>query len=195
MEIDQRQKDVCPPGEAGQSGQDEHILLGHGGPPRAVSITLQPTSGGARFNRASNILQRGEHFFSIPCGRPSRRPLSFGVGGFLLFRHPQLQPSPDEFLAFCVPRRPGFGSSAAFCACSSLSRSVGNIAQVPGMIAQAHSSVTRTIMKAIRPRRGQLQQRALYEWTSWGPHGNAAAISETWQQRAKDRNCPFRSML
>jgi len=29
------------------------------GSPRAVSITLQPTSGGARFNRASNILQRG----------------------------------------------------------------------------------------------------------------------------------------
>jgi hypothetical protein len=30
MEIDQRQKDVCPPGEAGQSGQEEHILVGHG---------------------------------------------------------------------------------------------------------------------------------------------------------------------
>ena len=29
------------------------------GSPRAVSITLQPTSGRARFNRASNILQRG----------------------------------------------------------------------------------------------------------------------------------------
>src|ERR1700745_2186680 len=32
------------------------------GSPRAVSITLQPTSGGARFNRASNILQRGTFF-------------------------------------------------------------------------------------------------------------------------------------
>jgi hypothetical protein len=30
MEIDQRQKDVCPPGEAGQSGQEELILAGHG---------------------------------------------------------------------------------------------------------------------------------------------------------------------
>jgi hypothetical protein len=29
------------------------------GSPRAVSITPQPRSGGARFNRASNILQRG----------------------------------------------------------------------------------------------------------------------------------------
>jgi hypothetical protein len=30
MEIDQRQKDVCPPGKAGQSGQDDHILVAHG---------------------------------------------------------------------------------------------------------------------------------------------------------------------
>jgi hypothetical protein len=30
MEIDQGQKDVRPPGEAGQCGQDGHILLGHG---------------------------------------------------------------------------------------------------------------------------------------------------------------------
>jgi hypothetical protein len=30
MEIDQRQKDVCPPGEAGQSGHDGHILVAHG---------------------------------------------------------------------------------------------------------------------------------------------------------------------
>jgi hypothetical protein len=30
MEIDQRQKDVCPPGDAGQSGQKEHIPVGHG---------------------------------------------------------------------------------------------------------------------------------------------------------------------
>src|SRR6516165_3830876 len=29
-EIDQRQKNVCPPGEPGQSGQDEHILVAHG---------------------------------------------------------------------------------------------------------------------------------------------------------------------
>jgi hypothetical protein len=28
-EPDQRQKDVCPPGEAGQSGHDEHILVAH----------------------------------------------------------------------------------------------------------------------------------------------------------------------
>jgi len=62
MEIDQRQKDVCPPGQAGQSGKDAHILVAHGESPRAVSITLQPTSGGARFNRASNILQRGNIF-------------------------------------------------------------------------------------------------------------------------------------
>jgi hypothetical protein len=61
MKIDQGQKDVCPPGEAGQSGQNDHIFLAHGSP-RAVSITLQPTSGGARFNRASNILQRGNIF-------------------------------------------------------------------------------------------------------------------------------------
>jgi hypothetical protein len=62
IEIDQRQKDVCPPGEAGQSGQDDHILVAHGDLPEAVSITLQPTSGSARFNRASNILQRGNIF-------------------------------------------------------------------------------------------------------------------------------------
>lgn len=30
IEIDQRQKDVCPPCEAAQSGQDEHILVSHG---------------------------------------------------------------------------------------------------------------------------------------------------------------------
>ena len=62
MEIDQRQKDVCPPGQTGQSRKDGHILVAHGESPRAVSITLQPTSGGARFNRASNILQRGNIF-------------------------------------------------------------------------------------------------------------------------------------
>jgi hypothetical protein len=30
MEIDQRQKDVCPPGQSGQSGQEGHILVAHG---------------------------------------------------------------------------------------------------------------------------------------------------------------------
>jgi len=30
MEIDQRQKYVCPPSEAGQCGQDDHILVAHG---------------------------------------------------------------------------------------------------------------------------------------------------------------------
>ena len=59
-EIDQRQKNVCPPGEPGQSGQDEHILVAHGDLREQFRLpTLQPTSGRARFNRASNILQRG----------------------------------------------------------------------------------------------------------------------------------------
>jgi hypothetical protein len=45
------------------------------------------------------------------------------------------------------------------------------------------------------PPRASYSNERVYEWTSWEPHGNAAAISETWQQRAKDRNCPFKSML
>jgi hypothetical protein len=63
-----------------QSGKDDHILVAHGESPRAVSITLQPTSGGARFNRASNILQRGNIFMpaaEITAGRVA--PSSAGM--------------------------------------------------------------------------------------------------------------------
>jgi hypothetical protein len=68
MEIDQRQKDVCPPGEAGQSGQDEHILVAHG--ISESNFDYPPTtSGGARFNRASNILQRGTFLCQPPKSR------------------------------------------------------------------------------------------------------------------------------
>ena len=31
----------------------------------------------------------------------------------------------------------------------------------------------------------------VYEWTSWGPHGNAAAISETWQQSRQRSKFPL----
>jgi len=43
MEIDQRQKDVCPPGETEQSGHEEHILFGISEPTTECSpITGNP---------------------------------------------------------------------------------------------------------------------------------------------------------
>src|ERR1700741_1574149 len=82
MKEDQGQKYVCPPCEAGQCGQDDHILLGHGDSPRAVSITLQPTSGGVCFNRASNIAaqERGRHHQGPVLARAVRRGRRWWVG-------------------------------------------------------------------------------------------------------------------
>jgi hypothetical protein len=89
MEIeDQGQKYVCPPGEAGQCGQDDHILLGHGDSPRAVSITLQPTSGGVCFNRASNIAaqERGRHHQRTSPRARETGPVMASGGGIVSIR-------------------------------------------------------------------------------------------------------------
>ena len=52
MEPDQRQKEVCPPGEAGQSGQEEHILVGHGDHLREAAWLLKAS--------AADLIQREE---------------------------------------------------------------------------------------------------------------------------------------
>jgi hypothetical protein len=165
MEIDQRQKDVCPPGQAGQSGKDAHILVAHGESPRAVSITLQPTSGGARFNRASNILQRGNIF---------SRHRAVGLLGGLFFiwrrRPPSLSPSSAPAIAG--------GVLGALRPAPSGPRS-------PRQRFSRHWEPYRKRARTAAVAASDRPRERVYEWTSWGPHGNAVAISEIWNSAPK----------
>ena len=58
-EIDQRQKNVCPPGEPGQSGQDEHILVAHGDLREQFRLPSNQRAAVRVSIAQSNILQRG----------------------------------------------------------------------------------------------------------------------------------------
>jgi hypothetical protein len=96
MEIDQRQKNVCPPGEAGQSGQDEHILVGHGISERSFDYPPTNERRGA-FQSRIKYTSKGEHFYASRAS--SRTPPSFlrATSALALF---------DKTFAGCIGVRP-----------------------------------------------------------------------------------------
>ena len=71
MEPDQRQKDVCPPGEAGQCGQDGHILLAHGGLREQFRLPSNQRAA-VRVSIAHQIYFNGGTFL---CQPPRSQPL------------------------------------------------------------------------------------------------------------------------